>query len=351
MQVDIPQCITVLENVQKNTLAWAKGMNQKTIEEELSIDKCLPFFVLQRERRPKGIIMDPTRHVVDSLVDVLAWYERVKKSLRDATLSLSAASTQDSRDKYSIMIVDSFYPLLAEGIEIVELFTKQMSFDLTFQCSTQRCLQILEDLYGIRKSTKTISLEKLQSHPLGSSILSRVVGFEADMKEGSPMFMMIWYYWNLLVDELMARCAPSSFVGGSGKKTTMLAKSASLVEAKKLKDLQPILTDAMKKNFPCSMIFKSKTPTIESFDTLISSAESAEFTMQVFLSKSKELFKAGIQEADLVKEHLSNLKDSHITFKTRASSRECLTLDPYYEPRLDRHVKIFAWLVRKIHYG
>jgi hypothetical protein len=352
MEVNLCTCIKALEAVEREATQWNRRLYQNIIEQDKPLGDCLPFLLKERDLRPSGIIIDPTRQVFDSLVDVLAWYRSVKDAISKATskiisLSVQGKSESEIKQEHSLMTVDSFYPLLVEGIELVETFARNAGLANLVQTSNvQHSLQILEN-FGFRRSAKSVNLEKILFHPLGSSILSRLVGSEADAAQGSPLFLMGWYSWHLLVDELISSCEQVPNYEEGEKDTAVRLTSPSLKLAKGVIAQQPRLGSASGNTSSDRIsLMRTKTLEVAKLERLISSAESAENGMRTLLSQSKELLKAGIQKTEMVQQHLTNLKQSYAELKSRTRCRDRLSLDTSLEAPIDHHVKIFTWLVR-----
>lgn len=347
LRVQVPSCIEILEKIKDASNQWALNLYENILHKEIPIQDCLQLLQEQRPLRPKGIIIDPSRHVYEALVDLLFWYQQVEDSMKKAAERISMAAvestSEDSTGKiYSTLMVDSFYPLLVEGIEVVKAYADSIEFPHSFDAS----VQILDDL-GYKRSTRAVILEKIQPHPFGSIILSRMYGIEADMSEGYPLFTMLWFEWHLLVGALVSRC---EHINENGNRREI--KSPSLTEATKLMSLEPSLKDIPPSDSTkVSPFLQAKTFEMVKLERMIFAAESAEHNMRIIISKSKELLKGGLQNADLVQQHLVELKDLQTTFKTHTRSRECLSLDSAIEPQIDLHVKAFTWFIRTFSYS
>eukprot|EP00980_Cylindrotheca_fusiformis_P009230 scaffold2012_cov193-Cylindrotheca_fusiformis.AAC.2 len=348
LNVNLDACIELLEAVERGAVKWSSGLYEAILKQKTTVDDCLPFLLRERDLRPSGIIIDPTRHVYDSLVDVLTWYQGVKDAIRDANHEINSLSDQNIAEstihqKHSSMTDRCFYPLLAEGIELVESFARHIGMTIASQLSNiQSFVRLLEE-FGFRRSGKAVNLEKIQSHALGNSILTRLIGSGVDEEQGFPLFVMVWYGWHLHVAELIRRCEGTQKLVEGGKE---IDGHPSLIEAKDLMALQPRL-EALPDNSSSSrvLLISSKTQELAKLECLVSIAESAENEMCSLLSQSKDLLKAGIQQAEKVEQHLNNLKQSYGTLKTHAKSSGYLSLDASFEAPIDHDIKLFTWLV------
>lgn len=351
LQVNVDTSIDVLIAVEREALKWNRGLYQRIMEEGMPLVDCLPFLLKERDLRPCGIIMDPTRHFLDSLVDVLTWYQSLKDAIGEAASEITALPVQDVSEstihqKHSSLTVSVIYPLLTEGVEIVESHARTAgTASLAQVTSAQDSLRILED-FGFRRSAKAVNLGKIHFHPLGSSILSRMVGAGADEGQGFPLVLLGWYSWHLRVAELIASCehVPN---GEDGVKASRVAViSPSLRSARALLAKQPRLVSGSENEVAAGTVLRrTKTLEVAKLERLVLSAESAEDNMRKLLSLSKELLKAGMQEEQKVQEHLANLKQSYSALKTHSNSADCLSLEESFETPIDHHVKIFTWLV------
>jgi hypothetical protein len=119
------------------------------MEEKISLEKCLTFLETDQDHRPKGIIMDPTRHVFDSLVDLLAWHDHVKESIQQLISNMLEASRKGESEssiaeEYSGLLSNLMYPLLVEGTDIVEAFETIRGVAGQLKLDSKCCVQELD---------------------------------------------------------------------------------------------------------------------------------------------------------------------------------------------------------------
>jgi hypothetical protein len=350
LSVEVPEYTDILQRVQEDANKWSTALKTTITAEDISLENCLSFLVRERECRPKGIIMDPTRHAYDSLLEFLGWHTRVNENVQKLAADTSKASRQvelanSSVEKYSTLLVSTIYPLLGEGADVVEVYERARDVSGQFRANSQLCGQVLEKLYGIRKSSRALSRERLESHPLGSCILSRMVRVEVDLSEGLPLFFLLWVEWHLFVADFVSQCDDVSDSESESNDTTS-GCPRSLAGARDLRAQQPIHPDIDGVGpSDVLLLLKTKTTELERLDCVIKEAEQVESKIRDLLSRSKDMLKGSIHKVDLVRQHLSQLKES---LKDRVLGEGGLSLSPALGPQLERHIKVFTWLVSNL---
>ena len=339
LEVDIPRLPQILENVQQNATKWAASLTTSIVEASNSFPMTRAFINEQRESRPKGLIMDPTRHTVDLLLDLLNWHQRVKEVLvflaDSAQASQQESPGSEDVDNYTCTVTEILYPLLLEGAEVVVACGESHYSEDKMIFSSARCVEVLEKLYNMKRTSRYLSREKLDTSPLGSAILDRMKSVENDLEEGAPMFVMLWFQWLVFV---------SDFVEGTRNEVDADPNSDfSLVAAQRLKSEEPLA----EYDIPSQVrtLLTSKTSDLRKFDELMRDAEQAENGMRALLTSSKDFLRGSLENEACVREHFDNLKAMQLDFKRRLAGESGLILNPLIEPQLDAHIKIFGWLV------
>lgn len=342
--VQLPHEFQVLEAVDKEAADWSNQLYAKLFQESIPLADCRSFLLEQRDLRPSGIIVDPARHLFDLMVENLTWHQRIQDSIKFAAaevleISKNNAIQADIDEKHTSLCIDRFYPLLVDGIEVIEAYAQATGLGDFASNLCDECEQILES-FGLRRTSKAIQLEKLQPHPLGAQILSRVIGQSEQENEASPLFVMIWYSWHLFVCDFVSR-------SGTGR---TVAESREHLGAPTLKDALELMTRQPKlpttqNNSQAALLMRTKTIEIRQMEELIADAKGVQDGIRNLLSQSKELLKAGYQKADLVQQHLANLKEYLVSFRNQTKSNNGFSLDASLDRPLDDDVKTFSWFV------
>ena len=350
LQVEVPGYTATLQKAEEDAKNWSSKLHSTIIDSGISLERCHVFLEKERDLRPRGIIMDPTRHVFDSLLDALVWHKRVKDGMRLAIDELKALIQNDpstlTAEKYSMLLTDRMYPLLVEGTDAVEVFAESRAVSGQFKAKSQHSVELLEELFHIRRSARALSREKLESHPLGSSILSRMVHADYDRTEGFPLLLMLWAQWHFFVAKFVSKFPDESSDDESEGDNPKSANTGSLAEAKELRAQQPLLDDCDSGISP-EIVFLLKTDTTERLllDRVIQEGGQIETEARELLLRSREMLRGGINKPDLVRQHLAELKESLATFKNRSAGVGGLLLSTVIERQVEHHIKIFAWMV------
>ena len=88
--------------------------------------------------RPKGLIMDPTRQVLEAAIELLQWHQRSREIMERMLSKLRGhdGHTDDRKGTISSLIHDEVYILLLEGGSIVELFSQQNKWEFVSNASS-----------------------------------------------------------------------------------------------------------------------------------------------------------------------------------------------------------------------
>lgn len=352
-QILVPGYGDALRSIQSEAYEWSARLQSALTDETTPIASCLSIVEWARDHRPRGIVQNPTRAVIDNLVDLLSWYTKTHGAMESVWNDLSHWSDQGSSktvaEKYSSRIIESIYPLLADGAEALELFcaeyTKAKGITAQFKAKSGRCLEILETQFRHRKSSRFLSREKLQCNEMIGIVFSRMV--DSDESQGFTFQLMLWFHWHLFVTDFVASCDDPDGVGLPNKRVQ------SLTTAKELRSQEPFVADNVDlSNAPVltKMLIRTKTLDLIALDRLISDAESIEISMKETFAKAKDLLRGSMHKAETVREHFLKLKEFLLIVKARELGKGGLSLNSMLETQIEHHIKIFGWLVRTFQY-
>lgn len=319
--VSFDDLFAVLSSVSTESIAWSKSTTETLLDATLSIERCLEVVSDAGQRRPQGIIVDPTRHVIDSLQDLLSWY-----------ISLKNAAIADGGG-----CLDR---LLVEGAEILDKFSLSEEAECQLTVSSMHILELLSSRTTPRITSKVISVAKLESNTLCASVLSRLVDRIRDAKEGFPLLNLLRVYWLLMVQDFTQRV----------KSSATNRESLSLPEARALYLSSPRPTGSDNSWQPISITAVLGSDQVENLKNLIDEADKNENQVKAALQRSKTLLKGVLTNDEEVAPHLATLKDLLGDCRGRLSTAGSLVLDPSLEKELDRDTKLFSWLSRVCQY-
>lgn len=327
--VEIPGYTATLKKVLHEAICWSSRVETELTRDHLLIKERLQILEQESHLRPKGLIMDPTRQVMETLADLLEWHCRSKEALDSAMATIKHA---DDEHTFSDKLVNNIYPVLAEGIEVVELFSQGNK--KCYEANAEITLRNLQDSFHIRRSTRSLSRERIELHPLGVRLLNQIVNQDFDIKEGSPLNMYVWFDWHLAV---------TAFVRSVDERQgSQLCRTRT--EAEALLASQPAPEASHDNSRLCDLGMHISNE-VKRLEQLIHEARDAESCIRELMSKSRDLRKGSLQKADYVRRHLSELKEQQTLLKERSSGNHGLLLDSSVEALLDHHSKIFSWIV------
>ncbi|KAL3920413.1 MAG: hypothetical protein SGILL_003277, partial [Bacillariaceae sp.] len=341
-----------LVSIKSDSYRWSQAMLSTLGNENVSFSEALSLVENARDDRPKGLMMDPTRAVVDSIVDLLLWYQKVAVTFNDvlekvAQLSSGGDALSESTS-YSEVITEMVYPLLADGSDVLEVYCSEYcsSRGITrqFKAQSEHALGILDRVFDVRRSSKAVTSEKIQSNELIQNLLSRMI--TNDEKECFPLQLLLWFQWHLFVSNFVAPFDKSDKKRLSGGSVT------SLRNAIELRDRQPFLCDSIDLSgtaVPQALIQVQSQELIE-FDRIIHTAQETEEEIRAMFFKAKDLLRGSIQKPELILSHLSQLKQYLSIFKARLQGEGGVALNEALGGQLDSHIKIFGWLSRTFPY-
>lgn len=342
---------TRLSSIRKEAVSWCTSV-EKIIDGDNNV---LERLTVARDTRPKGVLMEPARHVVDSWVEALQWHNRLKDALCALASSSASRGGSDNADgdTLSALIAEKIYPLMVEGQEVISSFSRHAQGVGSFL--PDDALRSLSRFPEYNKPTRTVSVAKLETSQLGNTILSRLVDRNRDATQGSPLLCLLFLTWRVAVIDLIQRQRAKR-----EDEDDDTEQGPSLEEAKQLSALRPQLpqldsqSDATMDDgsLPFHRLFsRVETTEVARFRQLISDGERVESDTRAILPTTKEVVRGSFDKTDSVREHLATLKKLQADFKSRVQDRTGLILSSALEESLDSVVKDVAWLVRTFPYA
>ncbi|KAL7580934.1 hypothetical protein ACA910_005752 [Epithemia clementina (nom. ined.)] len=277
----------------------------------------------QPEGRPKGIIVHPTRQVLDTVLDMLRWHGAVKALVQNRFGDMGAA-----------------YQLLMEGIEIVELYGNgRKAAKDNYLLKPDKMRELLRQRMDSRKSMRSFSRVKLESHHITDHLLGEMVTECRDRTEGFPLFSLLQLSWRIEAENFA-----ENFLGGDDQKI-----DCSFESAISLKAAMPAVENPP---FPNQVdFFNAPSQRLSDFFRLIDEADKTNQTITGAIAASRAALRDCLRNVDGVRSHAATLKDHFVSIKRDTTSpRNTLTLPRSVEARLDKEIKLFGWLLRAIQY-
>jgi hypothetical protein len=331
LMVDVPGYMPILQKVLKNAAQWSSRLEMNLLRDQYIMESA-KVLAIESRCRPKGLIMDPTRQALEMVAELLDWHYRSRETWKGVLAQLQTANGMSRKEAVGELIHTEVYPLLAEGLEVVECYSRYSGDK--HEVSSILSSRMLEHL-NIRRTAKALSRERLNAHPFGEQLFKRIITKADDKVEGSPLCLLAWADWHLRV---------STFVGSVGA-TPDGSAPPTLTQALLYRSDEPGEFESDGAS-PVCLLRRFESTEKAQLEKVIKDAQSAEFTSRSLFSRSRELRKGCTEKSESIRVHLADLKDILTDIKERAAGRYGLALDPMLEPQVEHHVKIFSWLVR-----
>mmetsp|Transcript_25232 Transcript_25232/g.38131 ORF Transcript_25232/g.38131 Transcript_25232/m.38131 type:complete len:1046 (+) Transcript_25232:163-3300(+) len=191
LHVSIENPYTVIQSVCKHALSWSENVTQIIEKEDdllISLTEC-------SENRPKGVIIEPARHVLELIIDLLTWHDRVKCAVEKLQFLDGIADNHFIAEIYSFVV---------EGSEIIQWYSKQRNFgDLSIDLSNIVNLIALTG-QGIKPS-KILSFSRIEAATIGKRVCNRLASIHFDSKVGDPLLRMVHIVWAINIKACLSR--------------------------------------------------------------------------------------------------------------------------------------------------
>ena len=297
---------------------WSESITDLLFREDTTFAEILVSVEAanQPEGRPKGIIVQPTRQVLDTVVDFLRWHGSVKELVQTKFRDMSAA-----------------YNVLLEGLEIVELYGEsRTSADVQYKVKREELRELLREKLDSRKAVRSFQRIKLQSHHITENVLDEMIKETRDRREGLPLFSLLLLSWRVeaekFADETMRGEDPKS--------------DCSFESASALKGAMP--TDEATPSHSQD-VFSIQSTGMSEFNSLLEEADKTTRTITEAIAASKAVLRDCLRDFDAVRSHFASLKDFSLLIRRDSMPRKLLSLSRSIEGKLDKEMKLFGWLV------
>jgi hypothetical protein len=199
-------------------------------------------------------------------------------------------------------------------------------------------------MFNLQKTSRAVTSEKIQSHELIQKLISRLV--LEDKAQGFPLQLLVWFQWHLFVAEFVAHFDKPE------KEGLPWSHVPSLLDAKKLRDSQPFVSDGIDLRYSLNAQTLIQTPSEDLIELkrVIKEAEELEYAIKLMFPRSKELLRGSLKNSQNVRQHLVQLKDYLSIFKSRSRGIGGMALNESLGSQLDNDIKIFSWLCKTFPY-
>lgn len=317
----LPEDHLFLEQVYATTNMWSKELTDSLHERTKPLPDLLARLQQSKDDRPKGIIVNPARHVVDLLVDLLLWHKQTVESMKETSKNADSSSCTSQ----------SICPLIAEGSEVLEVFGNR-SGTSTYSIDHGVALDLMFKRLDSRRPMRVISCAKLESTALGAALLDRMILQDED--QGSPLLFLSHLLWQASMSDMAKK-----YDYRKGSRDAVTLESARDLARRKPIEKGPErwgLTTTEAETKLVSLVYES---------------EKTEKEALRLLAVSKNLFRGPSRHPDAIQEHLGFLKELHGLFKVPLTAAGTgLGLKKTLEQKLEHHVKVAGWLIRTLSY-
>jgi len=313
----LPDDRAYLNDVQFTASKWSRELTDTVLDRTKPFSYLLDCLLSSRLDRPKGLLVDPARHVVDNLVDLLLWHQQALQAMKEV-------STRPA------------YLLVAEGCHILEVFSK--IGDVQFTVGHSVALDLASKELVSRRPMRVISCTKLALTTLGNTLLDRVV--REDNNQGSPLLFLLHVVWQASVADFVQK-----YKNGMGSKNGMTLAAAQDLLSKR--PVAVLSNDDLLSKRPVAALTDGDA--VIFLTNLVSDGEKLESEALRLLALSKELFRCPLRHTDAINKHLAHVKDIHGRFRAPLTHiASGLALSKNLEEELDHHLKVLSWLVRSV---
>jgi hypothetical protein len=308
--VDISCLYHILVSVHKESNEWsAKVIDRITVPSPF--DEMLSMLTQKGQQRPRGIIIEPTRQLIESLQELLAWHVAVK-----------TASNSPVPGNHSPLM------LAIEGIEVLEAFAERQPGSVTFKFEAKQALEYHLISEVKHQSSQRITVCKLLTNPLSKQVLQDMIDGGRDAVEGYPLLSLLHFLWCI--------CIKSFLQNSSG---------STLVEAKALLASRPTVSgrqdDLWARFATQSLLYQ-----VDALQAQVNEGEALETLAREALSVSKGILRNCLDKPEEIRLHFSKIRELFGQFSIRSDGNG-LSLAKHLEDSLAHDSKLLGWLVSK----
>jgi hypothetical protein len=324
VEVDLNVEHQFLHKVNEHAVAWSSEITAQLLNDKASFTQMQHF--VEAGNRPRGIIINPTRQVLDMLAELLRWH---------AAVTAFVNTLDDQDDNISARL----YPILVAGLEVIELYNNSRQCQpRKFVFETKETMRLLSERLDSRKTCRVLSRSKLEASTISLSVLSRVVDQTRDHDEGEPLMSLVYCIWQIYAEDFAKRNASAA----APRSQFTVDAASELSKSKPVAEGSHALDRIAKNN---------RTHWISEFESLVAEGEAMEHSVRRALADSKGLLRMCLRQSQDVNAHLVTLKDLQTTIRAKSDgNRPSLSISKTLEQQLEHNVKLFGWVVRALQF-
>lgn len=315
LEVDLSKTFDVLNAIYLDAIHWSESVPIALSIPNKPFKAVLEELTIFASSRPVGIIIEPTRQIVEAMRELLQWHCDLQECFRKLPLDM-----------------DVVMPLLIQGIEILRLFVENQENGLEVAIP-QDAATFLVERCGAKKTLKSISLEKLRASHLASTLIYTMTTEERDCQESYPLFNLLRTFWKLQVQDFLRRSRSSS--------TPLVDRT--LILGKEILRSIPTLKDSGQSDVASSISLLEKALLID----LTRRGDEVEESARNVISESKVILREFKFHLDRVGTHHIHIKEILSEFRSRSIECTGLVLSETMEQQLEHEQKLFSWLVSR----
>jgi hypothetical protein len=90
--------------------------------------------------------------------------------------------------------MERIYALLADGSEILDISHSNGDTTGPFTAQSARALEIINHMFSLQTTVRTVTFEKIQSHELIQKLISQLIS--EDKSWVFPLQLLVWFQWH-----------------------------------------------------------------------------------------------------------------------------------------------------------
>jgi hypothetical protein len=325
LNVTITDEYNVIQDAYNDTISWSERV-ASILEGRQNLLSCLKQC---REERPKGVIVDPARHILDHIIDLLEWHNSVKSAVKKLQL--------DGTDEPDHELHRSLFLLMEEGSEVIEMYSQERNGDFGFVITGQNVRDLLGRAGLSQNASKVFAVSKVTATPVGSAVCQTLSSLEFDASNGHPLFYLLYVAWTLTV---------MNFVANASQASTNPTRP-TLTEAIALSLREPTGADVFSAH---SLLSSSLQGAVASLKSLIKEGEDLEAEARKIIAPEKDTFRGSINKESAVRQYLAALKNLQSRMKSTKQGGPGLIINSTFEKPVDQLVRDISWLVKTLAY-
>lgn len=308
LEVDLSDVRNKLKHILTMAKTWSSSIYNLIEDEATSFSDCHRTLVTRIREMPVGIDLNPGVQEMGQLDDLLRWYIHTQEATKTGAAH------------------EVFDPLIAQGIEIVQLYSTTKNTSGAFLVPPNTTTAFLSNITA-GTAIATIRVDELRSIPTCQIILERMISASREEIEGHPLSAILHHTWIAYVAFFLRQLHVAS----------VPVAERSLSSAKLLLAREPRL--------PAMLVGEDESDCIISLREHIAASEIIEKQACDALSKTRAIVRVFSTNIEAVRQHHKKLKDMLSVFRGRSVEAKGVVVDLDVEQKLEQDVKLTSWVV------